>query len=772
MRSLLQNLHDIWNTIGQLVQTHPWLAPLGAIAVALLTLGRKFISTVVRRVLTKLDERLDQKADEVANWIVGSLERWLRQGWGLFFSGFQQQYYKGLVYALRDYRVQGLKTRGPFVLDLRKVFVPLRVVPKSADNVSAAILHPRQSRQGLDIWDFLGAIAQQPSFRRLVILGPPGSGKTTLLEHLTLTYAQNLARRYHRRSPRLIPVLLYLREVREAITAETSLTLAALIEQQHTIQSFNHPPPQWFHSRLSRGKCLVMLDGLDEIADTQQRQQVSRWVAQQIRAYPESCFILTSRPLGYKTAPLEQVSTLEVQPFNLKQMRQFIQSWYLQTEVMSRLGREDPGVRAIATRQANDLINRIERNPALVAMAINPLLLTMIATIHCYRGALPGRRIELYHEMCDVLLGRRQEAKNLPADQLTAAQKKSVLQVLALNRMRKQVREFTLLQASLLIQEKLTSVTGDSLYPDLFLQQIENVSGLIVEKQPGVYEFAHKSFQEYLASVQIKDLNQEYILIRQIDEPWWQETIRLYAAQVDASYLIQTAINHNTIASLTLAYDCLEEGLSVHPSVRKQLEDTLEKGLEALEPDRFKLAVEVKLTRRLRQLLQIDENTEIDRDYITCAEYQLFIDERRKVGEERQPQHWQAARFVAGDANKPATGVTWQDAEEFCNWLTQRSNNLGDTYLEAGSPVFVGEFKIQLPQLREANEYSLESPPSGKSPFGYWCRDENGKTVVFSEQWGQRATVRSDRLSQQMLPLIGIRIRRDRTQPLIATNHS
>jgi predicted NACHT family NTPase len=57
-------------------------------------------------------------------------------------------------------------------------------------------------------------------------------------------------------------------------------------------------------------------------------------------------------------------------------------------------------------------------------MALNPLLLTMIATVHCYRGALPGRRVELYDEICDVLLGKRSEYKGI-IEPLTAHQKKN-----------------------------------------------------------------------------------------------------------------------------------------------------------------------------------------------------------------------------------------------------------------------------------------------------------------------------------------------------------
>ncbi len=71
-----------------------------------------------------------------------------------------------------------------------------------------------------------------------------------------------------------------------------------------------------------------------------QRQQVRDWVDEQIKEYPDTCLIITSRPHGYKSAPLKQgVTTLEVKPFSLKQMQQFLRNWYLQTEIMSRAGR-------------------------------------------------------------------------------------------------------------------------------------------------------------------------------------------------------------------------------------------------------------------------------------------------------------------------------------------------------------------------------------------------------------------------------------------------
>jgi NACHT domain/Sulfatase-modifying factor enzyme 1 len=419
----------------------------------LLTVGAGAIALLLR-----FFDKLSPHLDKLFEWLANNFAGWVQRLWWKLTAQFQGRYYESLIFACRDFRTQGLKTKGPFTLDLEKVFVPLRIVPESPDRVMAGMLQSRGTAEELKIWNFLADLKNQPAFRRIVAIAPPGAGKSTLLEHLALTYAHNTQRRQDRRAPRLIPVLLYLRDVRETISSEQPPDLATLIEQQESIKALN--PQGWFKRNLDRGKCLVMLDGLDEVADEIQRKKVSQWVDRQMQLYPKTPFILTSRPFGYRSAPLEQVGTVvEVKPFSLQEMKQFVNNWYLQQEIMSRLGKDDRGVRDSAAKQAEDLIGRIQNTPTLAAMALNPLLLTMIATVHCFRGVLPGRRVELYHEICDVLLGRRQDAKKIP-DALTATQKKVVLQVLALGLMKQQTREFTHKLGAQIIQDKLRDIGG------------------------------------------------------------------------------------------------------------------------------------------------------------------------------------------------------------------------------------------------------------------------------------------------------------------------
>ncbi len=539
----------------------------------------KFFIPVTNQLSPRFRAKRQQLADSFADSIWNNIEN--------LTSPFQQEYYKGLTYICRDYQTQGLdKDR---ILKLQNVFVPLKIAAKEAAKASQTMIQPIKDEANnsneRQIWDFLAAIDNDSAFRRMAVLGAPGSGKTTLLRHLTLTYATKQQRKVHRKAPKLIPILLYLRDVRQEIVNKKP-SLAELItqqvQQQRKIEPLN-PPPNWFAEKLRQNKCLVMLDGLDEVADETQRQQVSLWVDKQMEAYPDTAFILTSRPFGYKTARLQQdVTVLEVQPFSLKQMQQFIHNWYLATEVMSRAGQEDLGVREEAKQQADDLIKRIKNSKPLADMAVNPLLLTMIATVHRRGSALPGKRVELYKEICQVLLEKRLRAKNI-ADPLTATQKQSVLQVLAFELMQQKTREFKISDGIDLIKNKLADVAGSGANPEEFIQQIRDVSGLLVEKEAGIYEFAHLSFQEYLAAVQIKESNQENLLIANINHSWWSETIRLYAAQSNASNLIRAvlAMPSPSVETLALAYDCLDEGLSVNPDVRQKLEERLNADLES-----------------------------------------------------------------------------------------------------------------------------------------------------------------------------------------------
>ncbi len=100
---------------------------------------------------------------------------------------------------------------------------------------------------------------------------------------------------------------------------------------------------------------------------------------------------------------------------------------------------------------------------------------------------------------------------------------------------------------------------------------------------------------------------------------------------------------------------------------------------------------------------RIDENTYIDDTLVTCAEYQLFIDEMREQGKYYQPDHWLEMQFPHGQANTPLLGMRFSDAIAFCQWLSARNT---------------GEWQFRLPTLVEARSYPLYV--DNNRNVGYW----------------------------------------------------
>lgn len=117
-------------------------------------------------------------------------------------------------------------------------------------------------------------------------------------------------------------------------------------------------------------------------------------------------------------------------------------------------------------------------------------------------------------------------------------------------------------------------------------------------------------------------------------------------------------------------------------------------------------------------LKSIGDNTEIDANYISCAEYQLFIDDKIKIGEYHQPDHWKSPKHAPEDADKPITGIRASDAEKFCLWLTQRESRPG--------------YKYRLLTLDEVN-----SSFSPIDHIGCWCTHKGNHILagIAPRQW-------------------------------------
>ena len=683
-------------------------------------MGIAALAWIIIRIGSKLLPFFDQFLD----WFFATqIPKW----WARVTDRCEAEYFARQIAECREYQGRGFSGEG---LDLENVFVPLGfnsetpvynpqdTVPsddteseQETDSESVATNQRMQSftQQGTEIGFLLRGITPKTStWRRLVILGAPGSGKTTLLRHVTLLFALRKQSKLSRGLPHLIPVLLRLRNVTPFIVKDTGAEEALQTSLAEVIAKSIYDEPsktqqwqQWFERRLNAGKCLVMLDGLDEIADDGQRRQVSNWVYQQLEHYKHQLpFILTSRPQAYQQAPLRDTSSYFVRSFNTQQRDTFLFNWYFNLEKRRDSGgQSERQLKRNAESKKSELVRQIDAVPSLRLMAKNPLLLALTINTYKQRTSLSPTQHGLYKQVCEVLLQGRQTPGGSTRYPLNPAQKQDALQALALEMSKQKVLQFTLnqkhqdsnvYQANELIQQELAQMSANiALTPQQFIEKDDvGVRELLCDRQQEkLYEFAHRTFQEYLTSVELTKLEHEAYLLDEVlvgDEKlldWWRQTILFYAAQVKVDNLIQKALAKATVPNLTLAYECMQNSLKVSPEQRQALLTKVEEGLKSEDDEECKLAAGVQLEKRLYALNQdcfagsseeepsppitIEENGSItwygkaiDETEISEAEYRLFCLETNNRSQ---------------TANFEPVNLGFAEGNQFCAWLSQKT---------------------------------------------------------------------------------------------------
>ena len=96
-----------------------------SVSVTFIVIAANWLAELSNLVLDKIEAKLADKTEPLANWIVNSLERWLLKLWWTLTSDFKGKYYKQLEYICRDFLTQGLDKDK--ILKLQKVFVPLEI---------------------------------------------------------------------------------------------------------------------------------------------------------------------------------------------------------------------------------------------------------------------------------------------------------------------------------------------------------------------------------------------------------------------------------------------------------------------------------------------------------------------------------------------------------------------------------------------------------------------------------------------------------------------
>lgn len=453
--------------------------------------------------------------------------------------------------------------------------------------------------------------------RRLVILGDPGSGKTTLARWLALTMARALrddpqrpvAVPLHQVNPEAadggeddfllgrpkLPVLVRIAEyaddrmahkaqgkvprtLTEFLGHHTWLTLAP------TLGGGRMEPEALsglILEHLDKKEALIILDGLDEVPASIERDEileevhafVRRWIGSGDRlllsreegqvigrivtgtpeAWRGNRLIVTSRIAGYHASPLEvDFPHLTIEAMGNVAVDRFCDVWMQAVyEIERGPGESDDAVRARAQAESEALKAEIHspKRQRIRALASNPLLAGVLASVfHNEQAHLPEQRVRLYEaavrHLTDVWQ-RRMQAGEAGLDE------HEVLDLMAPIASHIHQHQPTGLLgekqlAELATRELALSRGDDPKKPSpavrkavrSFLRVLREDVGLLAARAEGVYGFLHLTFQEYLAARHlVQDLQTAGPkLMGKIDDPRWREPLLMALGYVSLQW--------------------------------------------------------------------------------------------------------------------------------------------------------------------------------------------------------------------------------------------
>ncbi|MGC4875946.1 NACHT domain-containing protein [Micromonospora sp. DT43] len=639
-------------------------------------------------------------------------------------SGYGRRYREFVLSSLRYVDAKGLATVGDQSPELEEVFVELSLVSRAPHEVPGSVLAdtPLEVSDRVSVWTVLGDATP----RVLAVVGAPGCGKTTLLRHVARRLAKG---RMRWRRP--IPLLLILRDQAAALVDNPALTLAEVVGRALP-RLGGGDAERWWEYRLVRGRCTVLMDGLDEVGRSQDRQMLSDWIDTQVAAYPRNDFVITSRPHGYQTAVVRSAQVFQVRPFTGEQVDQFVRGWYRAIE-RKAASSVNPAVDRVADDSAEDLLRRLASTPALYDLSVNPLLLTMIAHVHRYRSALPGSRADLYGEMCQVMLWRRHEAKRLPVE-IPGATKERLLALLAYTMMCRRARDITVRQVASICLPILQRLTAEVTVADFLADVTSN--GLLLERELDLYAFGHQTFQEYLAAKHIRDHGLGADLVACVTDSWWREATLLYLANADPDPIVAACLDAATMTSLSLAFEASETGGELAPDLRRRLAEIMTTGFEdGADPQRVRLVAGVLAARHLSQLIPQPNGTMLCPHPIPVNLYSLFL---RGTG--NPPPVWPG--LAAQPQTEAVAGVWSSDAHSFVNWLNTLLGGSGRTdYRLPTRQELDGLEALQAPSprifLSQATSVWVQPDPGSRSPQLWVARGASSPRVATGAEVAQ-----------------------------------
>ncbi|MCP3961545.1 MAG: SUMF1/EgtB/PvdO family nonheme iron enzyme [bacterium] len=461
---------------------------------------------------------------------------------------------------------------GDVRLRLDEIYVPLRISRRAEIDLDRR----GGKRRAETAWDqaeidleveqiFTAAGRGRP---HAVVFGEPGSGKTTALKKL---HQQCLADPEALGLPAgTLPVFVPLRRLAEGDQSEP---LSVLVGTVLDVVSGGRLPSGLAERLWRHGRLLLLLDGLDEIADDTRRAEVAAYLDWQLGSGGGKGIraVVSCRYSGYGGGVElgEGFLHLDVRPLDAGQVRRLVRLWFREVQpAVAGMTAEEARERAASLNAA--LEGESYASQRLKVLVSTPLLLTLLCLIVQRGGVMPRQRVDFYDQCLRVLLGRWGETTRGAQPLLDVESALAVLRPLAW-RLHDAERRDDLSHAELVnhLRKRLLDL-GQDASPFRVFEWLHRETGVIEEYAPRRYGFVHLGFQEYLAAAHAAARGEQHLdrLASAFGERWWREVVLLLVGlpghRVFGPFMERLLRSGALSEQADLLRQCLAEAPEVH----------------------------------------------------------------------------------------------------------------------------------------------------------------------------------------------------------------
>ncbi len=354
---------------------------------------------------------------------------------------------------------------------------------------------------------------------RLMVLADPGLGKSTLIHWLTYCVVRGFGF-FDPKLPMLDTLAPFPMVVRE-LPLTKSLNWDQLLDLWLGLPQNKQLDRNLAQRLLALGQVLMLLDGIDELADHDRRRALRDAVWEGMNRYPSCRFLLTSRLVGYdevsfhseKVArPLDETHLpfpeerdlfprVYLAPMDEPRLNRLARSWF----------RVHEGNESLVEQKTRDLIHDLKRNEGTRRLMRSPLLLTYMAQIQKVRGALPEGRVQLYDEITESYLDSIDQERKLPGLPLSLSEKYRLMSrvgfEMQLRRSQDDEGTAVLVDSETLagwFNHELQAMGKEEMGSQL-VDYMSRRSGLLLPRGQDQYTWLHLSIGEYFAARHLED---------------------------------------------------------------------------------------------------------------------------------------------------------------------------------------------------------------------------------------------------------------------------